>query len=208
MSSPNVKDTPRSFSPHPMMSRSGSDHSRSQSRPGAPKQQTCAKQNQKAAKRGSERPGSMFIVCRLPKVGKRLGILSFVHGLLEFWICAHPERTTKAAEANDPNLLDVVAAQIDTQRATLLINHRQKLCDSYTGQSQHNTHCQPRSSTWFSHHNGLTNRTQRDASVTARVPATSISVPPPPPPVPPKPTPVSPRALHLYRARRLASKPC
>lgn len=33
MSSPNVNDTPRSFSPHPMMSRSGSDHSRSQSSP-------------------------------------------------------------------------------------------------------------------------------------------------------------------------------
>ena len=34
MSSPNVKETPRSFSPHPMISRSGSDHSRSHNRPG------------------------------------------------------------------------------------------------------------------------------------------------------------------------------
>lgn len=33
MSSPNVKETPRSFSPQPMISRSGSDHRRSQSRP-------------------------------------------------------------------------------------------------------------------------------------------------------------------------------
>lgn len=33
ISSPNVNDTPRSFSPHPIISRSGSDHSRSQSRP-------------------------------------------------------------------------------------------------------------------------------------------------------------------------------
>lgn len=33
MSSPNVNETPRSFSPHPIMSRSGSDHSRSHSKP-------------------------------------------------------------------------------------------------------------------------------------------------------------------------------
>eukprot|EP00732_Lithocolla_globosa_P002780 Lithocolla_globosa_v1_NODE_1947_length_2245_cov_434.685845.p3 type:complete len:108 gc:universal NODE_1947_length_2245_cov_434.685845:1457-1780(+) len=32
-SGPKVKDTPRSFSPHPVMSLSGSDHSRSHSRP-------------------------------------------------------------------------------------------------------------------------------------------------------------------------------
>lgn len=33
ISSPKVKDTPRSFSPHPMISRSGSDHSRSHNNP-------------------------------------------------------------------------------------------------------------------------------------------------------------------------------
>ena len=33
MSSPNVKETPRSFSPQPMISRSGSDHSRSHNNP-------------------------------------------------------------------------------------------------------------------------------------------------------------------------------
>jgi len=33
-SGPNVNDTPLSFSDHPVMSLSGSDHSRSQSKPG------------------------------------------------------------------------------------------------------------------------------------------------------------------------------
>ena len=63
MSSPNVNDTPRSFSPHPMMSRSGSDHSRSQSRPDGARgveaeddENRSNNNNNKAVSRGRERP--------------------------------------------------------------------------------------------------------------------------------------------------------